>query len=183
MAFSGTSTFEKFLSIDDIITESFERLGFFDYSGNDLRSARRNLGGSRRIRDRVGGWFNQFSQDAEFEIGGLSTQDLSQELVTPYHLLNERADKNQFFSYYNYSSNSFFSHGINGSWLMGIFQDPELRAKRNLRSQFSNPWLNFSATGTTFGSILKSNDRFDFAVALSAGRNKFKTNEIFGERN
>ena len=43
MAFSGTSTFEKFLSIDDIITEAFERLGFFDYSGNDLRSARRSL--------------------------------------------------------------------------------------------------------------------------------------------
>ena len=43
MAFSGTTTFEKFLSIDDIITESFERLGFFDYSGNDLRSARRSL--------------------------------------------------------------------------------------------------------------------------------------------
>ena len=43
MAFSGTSTFEKFLSIDDIITEAFERLGLFDYSGNDLRSARRSL--------------------------------------------------------------------------------------------------------------------------------------------
>jgi len=43
VAFSGTSTFEKFLSIDDIITESYERLGFFDYSGNDLRSARRSL--------------------------------------------------------------------------------------------------------------------------------------------
>ena len=43
MAFSGTSTFEKFLSIDDIITEAYERLGFFDYSGNDLRSARRSL--------------------------------------------------------------------------------------------------------------------------------------------
>ena len=43
MTFSGTSTFEKFLSIDDIITESFERLGLFDYSGNDLRSARRSL--------------------------------------------------------------------------------------------------------------------------------------------
>ena len=43
MAFSGTSTFEKFLSIDDIIIESYERLGFFDYSGNDLRSARRSL--------------------------------------------------------------------------------------------------------------------------------------------
>ncbi len=43
MAFSGTTTFEKFLSIDDIITEAFERLGLFDYSGNDLRSARRSL--------------------------------------------------------------------------------------------------------------------------------------------
>ena len=43
MAFSGTTTFEKFLSIDDIITEAFERLGFFDYSGNDLKSARRSL--------------------------------------------------------------------------------------------------------------------------------------------
>ena len=43
MAFSGTSTFEKTFSIDDIITEAFERLGFFDYSGNDLRSARRSL--------------------------------------------------------------------------------------------------------------------------------------------
>ena len=61
---------------------------------------------------------------------------------------------------------------------MGIFQDPELRAKRNLRSQFSNPWLNFSAAGTTFGSILKSNDKFDLALALSSGRNKFNTNEI-----
>ena len=43
MAFSGTSTFEKTFSIDEVITESFERLGFFDYSGNDLRSARRSL--------------------------------------------------------------------------------------------------------------------------------------------
>jgi len=43
MAFSGTTTFEKNFSIDEIITEAFERLGFFDYSGNDLRSARRSL--------------------------------------------------------------------------------------------------------------------------------------------
>jgi hypothetical protein len=43
VAFSGTSTFEKTFSIDDVITEAFERLGFFDYSGNDLRSARRSL--------------------------------------------------------------------------------------------------------------------------------------------
>ena len=39
----------------------------------DLRTARRNLAGSRRIRDRVGGGFNQFSQDAEFGIYGDST--------------------------------------------------------------------------------------------------------------
>jgi len=43
LAFSGTTTFEKTFSIDEIITEAFERLGFFDYSGNDLRSARRSL--------------------------------------------------------------------------------------------------------------------------------------------
>ena len=43
MAFSGTTTFEKIFSIDEIITEAFERLGFFDYSGNDLRTARRSL--------------------------------------------------------------------------------------------------------------------------------------------
>jgi len=43
VAFSGTTTFEKTFSIDEIITESFERLGFFDYSGNDLRTARRSL--------------------------------------------------------------------------------------------------------------------------------------------
>ena len=43
MATSGTTTFESTFSIDDIITESYERLGRFDYSGNDLRSARRSL--------------------------------------------------------------------------------------------------------------------------------------------
>ena len=43
MATSGTTTFETTFSIDDIITEAYERLGSFDYSGNDLRSARRSL--------------------------------------------------------------------------------------------------------------------------------------------
>ena len=43
MATSGTTTFESTFSIDDIITEAYERLGRFDYSGNDLRSARRSL--------------------------------------------------------------------------------------------------------------------------------------------
>jgi len=43
MATSGTTTFESTFSIDDIITEAYERLGRFDYSANDLRSARRSL--------------------------------------------------------------------------------------------------------------------------------------------
>ena len=123
------------------------------------------------------------SGETELEIGGLQTHTFSQELVTPYHLLNARADKNEFFSYYNYSNNSFLSHGLNGSWAMGVFQDSELRSKKSLRSQFSNPWLNFSASGTTFGSTFQGLQGFDIAVALSSGRNKFEANEIFGERN
>jgi hypothetical protein len=123
------------------------------------------------------------SGETELEIGGLQTHTFSQELVTPYHLLNARADKNEFFSYYNYSNNSFLSHGLNGSWAMGVFQDSELRSKKSLRSQFSNPWLNFSASGTTFGSTFQGFQGFDIAVALSSGRNKFEANEIFGERN
>jgi hypothetical protein len=118
----------------------------------------------------------------EFEIGKLSIENLSGELVTPYHLLNAKADKNQFFSYYNYSNNSFLSHGLNGSWAMGIFQDSQLRSETSLRTQFSNPWLNFSAAGTTFGSIFKGNNRFDVALAISSGRNKFNTNEIFNKQ-
>ena len=43
MATSGTTTFESTFSIDDIITEAYERIGRFDYSGNDLKSARRSL--------------------------------------------------------------------------------------------------------------------------------------------
>ena len=43
MATSGTTTFESTFSIDDIITEAYERLGRFDYSGNSLRSVRRSL--------------------------------------------------------------------------------------------------------------------------------------------
>jgi len=64
--------------------------------------------------------------------------------------------KINFFPITIYSNNSFLSHGLNGSWAMGVFQDSELRAKKSLRSQFSNPWLNFSAAGTTFGSIMKA---------------------------
>ena len=123
------------------------------------------------------------SNETELEIGGFKTQNLAKELIAPYHLLNARVDKNQFFSYYNYSNNSFLSHGLNGSWTMGVFRDSTLRTKKNLRSQFSNPWLNFSATGTTFGKTYKGIKEFDVSFALSAGKNKFKTNEIFGKRN
>ena len=122
------------------------------------------------------------TDDSEFEIGGLSIDNFSEELVTPHHLLNAKADKNQFFSYYDYSNNSFLSYGLNGSWAMGIFKDPELRSERSLRTQFSNPWLNFSAAGTTFGSTFQGNNRFDVALAISSGRNKFNTNEIFNKQ-
>ena len=43
MATSGTTTFESSFQIDDIITEAYERLGRFDYSGNDIKTARRSL--------------------------------------------------------------------------------------------------------------------------------------------
>src|SRR5210317_499166 len=43
MATSGTATFESGFYIDDIITEAYERLGRFDYSGNDIKTARRSL--------------------------------------------------------------------------------------------------------------------------------------------
>ena len=124
-----------------------------------------------------------YSEDGEFELGSFNTQNFSNELIAPTHLLNARADKNQFFSYFNYSNNSFFSHGINGSWALGVFQDPELRIQRNLRSKFNNPWLNFSAAGTSFGSLIEANKDFNIAVTISSGRNKFQNNEIFSETN
>ena len=43
MATSGTTTFESGFYINDIITEAYERLGRFDYSGNDIKTARRSL--------------------------------------------------------------------------------------------------------------------------------------------
>ena len=123
-----------------------------------------------------------FNDQYEFEISTLRADKLTQELITPSHLLNTRSENNQFFSYYNHSNNSFLSYGLNGSWAMGIFQDSELRNIKNLRSQFANPWLNFAAAGTTFGSILKTKNSFDVAIAVSSGRNKFNANEIFGAR-
>ena len=43
MATSGTTTFESNFFIDDIITEAYERIGMFDYSGNNIKTARRSL--------------------------------------------------------------------------------------------------------------------------------------------
>ena len=147
---------------------------------SDYRNQIINMDGFGGIQNPIS--HSVITDDSEFEIGGLRTENLMGELVTPYHLLNARADKNQFFSYYNYSNNSFLSHGLNGSWAMGIFQDAQLRSERSLRTQFSNPWLNFSATGTTFGSTFQGNNRFDVALAISSGRNKFNRNEIFNKR-
>ena len=147
---------------------------------SDYRNQIINMDGFRSIQNPIS--HSVITNESEFEIGGLSIENLSGELVTPYHLLNAKAEKNQFFSYYNYSNDSFLSHGLNGSWAMGIFKDSQLRSERNLRTQFSNPWLNFSATGTTFGSKFKGNNKFDVALAISSGRNKFNTNEIFNKR-
>jgi hypothetical protein len=147
---------------------------------SDYRNQIINMDGFGSIQNPIS--HSVITDDSEFEIGGLSTENLSAELVTPYHLLNAKADKNQFFSYYNYSNNSFLSHGLNGSWAMGIFQDSQLRSERSLRTQFSNPWLNFSAAGTTFGSTFQGSNRFDVALAISSGRNKFNRNEIFNKR-
>ena len=43
MATSGTTTFESGFYIDDVITEAYERIGRFDYSGNDIKTARRSF--------------------------------------------------------------------------------------------------------------------------------------------
>ena len=43
MASSGTTVFEKTFYIDDIIEESFERLGMVNNTGNQMKAARRSL--------------------------------------------------------------------------------------------------------------------------------------------
>ena len=40
---SGTTTFDKTFSIDEIIEEAYERIGVLDYSGFKLKTARRSL--------------------------------------------------------------------------------------------------------------------------------------------
>jgi len=66
---------------------------------------------------------------------------------------------------------------------LGIFQDELLRSKINLRSKFNNPWMNFTAAGTSFGSIKEIDENLNLALTISSGRNKFKSNEIFGDTN
>ena len=40
---SGTTTFDKTFSIDEIVEEAYERIGVLDYSGFQLKTARRSL--------------------------------------------------------------------------------------------------------------------------------------------
>ena len=121
------------------------------------------------------------SQDNVLEMSNY--KNLSYGLINSMHLLEAQQDSNQFFTYLNKGNNSFVSHGINGSWALGIFQDKDLRYKSQLRSQFSNPWLNFSAGGTSFGSVYKFQHNLDVAFLISSGRNRFQANEVFGESN
>jgi len=123
------------------------------------------------------------SQDNVLEVSNYKNQNLSYGLINSMHLLEAHQDSNQFFTYFNKENDSFVSHGINGSWALGIFQDKDLRYKSQLRSQFSNPWLNFSAGGTSFGSVYKFQHNLDVAFLISSGRNRFQANEVFGESN
>ena len=118
-----------------------------------------------------------------FEVGQANFQNISNELVTPSHLLKSQANKNQYFAYFNESNKTFISQGINGSWAMGIFKDTYLRNNSALRSKFNNPWLNYTASGASFGSIKELNNAFNLAYTISAGRNKFSPNETFLEKN
>ena len=123
------------------------------------------------------------SQDNVLEVSNYKNQNLSYGLINSMHLLEAHQDSNQFFTYFNKENDSFVSHGINGSWALGIFQDKDLRYKSQLRSQFSNPWLNFSAGGTSFGSVYNFQHDLDIAFLISSGRNRFQANEVFGESN
>lgn len=118
-----------------------------------------------------------------FEVGQSNFQNISNELVTPTHLLESKANKNQYFAYFNESNKTFISQGINGSWALGIFKDTYLRNNIALRSKFNNPWLNYTASGASFGSIKELNNTYNLAYTISAGRNKFSPNETFLEKN
>ena len=147
----------------------------------DYRNQYFNLNAYQSMQNAI--YKKMYSKESEFEIGTYNIDNHANELITPWHMLDAHAERNQFFSYYNDSNGSFFSHGINGSWALGIFQDLELRDKINLRSQFNNPWSNFAAAGTSLGSIIKVNSVFNIALSVSSGRNRFDENKVFEERN
>ena len=164
---------------------------FFDELGAPFRGSVANL--TTDYRSQIMG-LNNFDHiykeatqiigsDADvFEISTYNNnQQDSHELIMPVHVLEAYQDRNQFFTYFNREKNSFISHGSNGSWALGIFKDEDLRYKKPLRSKFTNPWLNFSASGTSFGSLIVGNNQFDLAVLVSSGRSKFQANELFAE--
>ena len=164
---------------------------FFDEMGAPFRGSVANL--TTDYRSQIMG-LNNFDHiykeatqiigsDADvFEISTYNNnQQDSHELIMPVHVMEAYQDRNQFFTYFNREKNSFISHGINGSWALGIFKDEDLRYKKPLRSKFTNPWLNFSASGTSFGSLIAGNNQFDLAVLVSSGRSKFQANELFAE--
>jgi hypothetical protein len=123
------------------------------------------------------------SEDSFFQIVKSRNQGIKNELLIPAHLRESHADKNNYLAFYNYQNNSFISQGINGSWSLGAFKDHDLRRINSLRSKLNNPWMNFTATGTSFGVIKKFIPQFDIAFAVSSGRNKFNSYEIFSESN
>ena len=123
------------------------------------------------------------TEDSFFKVAQSRYQNLDYEVAMPSHLLESHADKNSYLIFYNYQNNSFFSQGINGGWTLGAFQDKDLRNIHSLRSKLNNPWMNFTATGTSFGAIKKFVPQFDLAFVVSSGRNKFNSNEIFSELN
>ena len=164
---------------------------FFDELGAPFRGSVANLTTDYRSQIMSLNNFDDMYQETTqlitsdagvFEISSYSNnQQDSHELIMPVHVLDAYQDRNQFFTYFNREKNSFISHGINGSWALGIFKDADLRYKKPLRSKFTNPWLNFSASGTSFGSLVTGNNQFDLVVLVSSGRNKFQANELFTE--
>ena len=148
---------------------------------SDYRNQVRNLHGYDEMLDLSSQ--TQTTNDTFFEVGFANFSNHSNELVVPDHLLKTKTENKEYFAYFNHDKNTFMSQGINAAWTLGIFQDHELRNKNQLRYKFNNPWLNFTASGTSFGSIKELSSSFDMAFALSNGRNKFQSNEIFGERN
>jgi len=164
---------------------------FFDELGAPFRGSLENLTTDYRSQIMSLNNFNDaYQMDTEmmntgggiFEVSSTKKQPNLNELIMPSHILGSYEDYNQFFTYIDTETNSFVSHGINGSWALGVFQDSDLTYKRSLRAKFSNPWLNFSGAGTSFGAQISQTNYFDVALLISSGRTKFQANQFFGER-